>query len=435
MTIHEALLSFIRQPLLGAWLLILVLEMILLLSSFRDGRNWMVRLLYLVWFFGCFACLFLSLWDIALDINPQSDSEPVSRVLQTFRTLPVSAMVLYEGIHVLMLSGGFFDRIRYRKSHPTRGSIKETMDLLPVGIAFGKADGTVVFTNLAMNELSCALTGKALRDMDVFREAAVQTVENEVFFNLPGGKGTWQLSREELDVDGAPYIRLTAMDVTEQTAITRELHEKNEKLRGIHMRLDHYHREAARIVIAQELLTARMTVHSEVGNVLLESRRYLEDPASYNEGVLLQALKNTNTYLLREYEEDDSVRDVLRDALRKAEAVGVDVAITGVIPQEDSCRTVLAAAISECASNTVKHAKGDRVDAEICDTGKEMVLSLQNNGEAPKGTVHETGGLCSLRSLVEKENGTMRISSAPAFRLSIRIPKARRPGSFEKDSP
>ena len=50
-------------------------------------------------------------------------------------------------------------------------NFKETMDLLPEGIAFGETDGTVVFRNLAMDDLARRLTGKRLHNFFRFREA------------------------------------------------------------------------------------------------------------------------------------------------------------------------------------------------------------------------------------------------------------------------
>jgi signal transduction histidine kinase len=166
-----------------------------------------------------------------------------------------------------------------------------------------------------------------------------------------------------------------------------------------------------------------MAVHNEVGNVLLETRHYLQDPASFEEEKLLQALRNTNTYLLREYEEDDTARDPLADALELAEAIGVDVELTGMIPQEDPDRKILAAAISECASNTVKHADGDQLKVVISRTDTEWVCVLQNNGLQPKEAIRESGGLLSLRTLVEKEGGSMQTRILPEYAITIRLPK------------
>ena len=424
MTIHEALFSTLRQPLLTALYLLLALQLTLFLTSVRDGRSGRIRLFLLLHSLFTFVCLWLTYMDVH-EYNFRTDVPiPMPDALSAVTLLPVWTLVLYEVLTAVILAAEIREHVHYLKNHPTALSIKETTDMLPAGIAFGREDGTVVFSNLAMNSLSRALTGKELTDLSAFRSAAGVTGP-ETQLTLSAGSAVWQLTKNTLRADDGLYTQLTAANITEQTAITRELEKKNEKLRELHARLEIYNRQAERIIIAQELLTARMTVHSEVGNVLLESRQYMKNPASFDEEKLLQALKNTNTYLLREYEEDDTARDPLTEAVETAEIIGVDVLISGPVPSEEPCRSLLAAAIGECASNTVKHAGGDRLTAEIRSTDTETVCLLRSNGEAPKEPIRESGGLLSLRSLVEKENGSMRTDVSPSFTLEIRIPRTK----------
>ena len=422
MTIHEAVFSPVRQSLLTVLFLLMTAQMALLFAAFRDGRSRRFRFACLLHFLISFALFYPPMLDICWDINYPNGAAAPPAALSGVVSLPVWTLVLYEALTALILVAAFQNLSRYRKKHPTFESIKETMDLLPTGIAFGKADGTVVFSNLAANALSRALTGKALTDLSVFRQAAGAT-ETASHIPLPDGSAVWQLTSKTLEVDGKPFTQLTATDITEQAAITRELEEKNRKLRDIHLRLDTYNKQADRIVIAQELLTARMAVHSEVGNVLLESRHYLTSPESFDEEKLLQALKNTNTYLLREYEEDDTARDALTDALEMAESIGVDVLISGQAPAKEPYRSVLAAAINECASNAVKHANGDRLFAAIRNTESELTYILETNGASPKEAVRETGGLLSLRALAEKYGGSMETAVSPCFTLTVRFPQ------------
>ena len=171
-----------------------------------------------------------------------------------------------------------------------------------------------------------------------------------------------------------------------------------------------------------------MEVHNNVGNVLLESQRYLRDPAAFDEERLLQSLKYTNNGVLRECEQDDSRRDALAEALEAAEILGVDVSVAGRFPEEESCRGILAAAIRECAANTVKHAGGNRLSVEILadgQAGRGGTLLICSNGTPPEEPIRESGGLLSLRSLVERQGGTMtvRAGSGPedAFRLKISL--------------
>ena len=426
MTIHEALFSTVRQPLLTVLYLLLTLQMALFLASIRDKRSGRLRLFLLLHLLFSFVCLWLPFMDIDSNYFQTDAPIPLPAARSAFTQLPVWTLLLYEALTALIQAAVFWDCLRYRRDHPTFESIKETMDLLPAGIAFGRPDGTVEFRNLTMDRLFRSLTGSRLDDLTAFEKAvfpeAADRTENSAQAALPDGT-VWQFTDQETQVDGARYTQLIATDITEQAAITRELEEKNEKLRDLHRRLDLYNKQAERIIIAQELLTARMTVHSEVGNVLLESRQYLLESASFDEEKLLQALKYTNAYLLREYEEDDTARDPLTDAMETAEVIGVDVLISGSVPAEAPYRLLLAAAIDECASNAVKHANGDQLTVEIRRTEAGITYLLRNNGDAPKEAIWESGGLLSLRQLVEKEGGTMRTEASPSFTLTILLPQ------------
>lgn len=425
MTIHEAIFSTVRQPLLGILYLLLTAQMALLLAAFRAGRSRRFRLVCLLHVLMSFFCLWMPFMDIDQNFFQTNVPALLPPARSGFTTLPAWVLFLYEALTALVLPVIFWDMHRFRMEHPTFSSIKETMDLLPAGIAYGKEDGTVVLSNLTMNRLSRAVTGKGLTDLNVFWEALPkEEADNgkaERRITLADGSGVWSVSSGPVIAAGGSFVQLTAAEITEQARVTRELEEKNQKLKDIHLRLNLYNRQADRIIIAQELLTARMAVHSEVGNVLLESRHYLTDPSSYDEEKLLRALKNTNTYLLREYEKDDTARDPLTDAVETAEAIGVDVVFSGPIPSADPCRSVLAAAIRECASNTVKHANGSRLTVESICTGDTYTFLMKSNGEAPQEEIRESGGLLSLRFLVENEGGYMQTASSPEFTLMIKM--------------
>ena len=420
MTIHEAIFSTVRQPLLGILYLLLTAQMALLFAAFRDGRSFRFRFACLLHVLLSFLCLWFPFMDIDSNIFRTDAPIPLPAARSAFTELPVWTLFLYEALTALILLTILRNVLRWRKDHPTSHSIKETMDLLPVGIAFARPDGTVVFSNLAANGLSRALTGKTMIDLSSFRNMAGAAPTQ---LQLPDGSAVWQLTRSALDADGTPYIQLTATDITEQAVFMKDLAEKNKKLRDIHLRLDIYNKQADRIIIAQELLTARMTVHNELGNVLLESRHYLTNPSSFDEKMLLQALKNTNAYLLREYEEDDTARDPLSDAVEMAEVIGVDVLISGQAPANDPYRSILAAAINECASNAVKHANGDRLFATIQNSDSEITYILESNGVPPREAIRESGGLLSLRTLAEKHGGAMETTAAPSFTLTVRLPR------------
>ena len=69
------------------------------------------------------------------------------------------------------------------------------------------------------------------------------------------------------------------------------------------------------------------------------------------------------------------------------------------------------------AANAVKHAGGDEITVSFSDGG----FVITNNGEAPKKPIEESGGLLSLRRLVEEEGGEMSVTGDPVFSLTVRF--------------
>lgn len=429
MTVLELRCSSAWVILTAPLLLMITLQLYLIISAFGNRRSRKIRILYILHFLVSFAFMFIFFYQDSSWTAYREFELPFSGLYRLLEGFPVLAVLIYYAVTVPVIVMGICDIIRYRRTHLTSESIKETMDLLPVGVAFTDTDGTAAFSNMTINSLSRSLTGKVFTGMDTFMKGVREhsTSDHSGIITMPDGTGVWQMEERRVTASGEDYIQLTATDISRQAVFTKELERKNKKLRDIQMRLTMYNKTADRMVISRELLTARMAVHNELGNVLLESRHYLNDPESFDEEVLLAALKNTNTYLLREYEEDDTERDSLTDAMEMAGTIGVDVHITGIIPSEDPARSILAAAIIECATNTVKHAEGDEIHIGISSrsTGSvaSTVISIRNNGIQPTEKVRESGGLLSLRALVEKESGSMRICSSPDLELTITLPE------------
>ena len=109
--------------------------------------------------------------------------------------------------------------------------------------------------------------------------------------------------------------------------------------------------------------------------------------------------------------------------IRSAENIGVRVVHRGTAPKEESVKFVLIAALSECLTNVVKHAGGNRIDIETAQTSSFVLAKITNNGLPPKEKIKEAGGLKSLRTIVEGSGGKMTIESSPSFVMKIMLPR------------
>jgi hypothetical protein len=429
MTIWESINTGLSELIISLAMFIMLYAGYLSMTFYRLGRKEKNTLISLTVFVIYFAAFYMMLDGKFHYVEPDyyyyMDVDYIRtwpNVTTAFCSLPVALILFVEMITVIYLVLGTLHRIHLRKESLTRSSIKEALDQLPAGVAFAEMSGKVVFANLSMNAISESRYGKDIMDIAGFGNNTIYS----------DGTKTWQFTQEHITWRGKPYIQLTANDITEEARINEELKDKNKKLKEIKSRLEIYNRRAEQITISRELLNARRQVHSETGHILLASRHYMEHPESIDEDIFLNTLKQTNMHLLKEYEEDDTEVDQLADAVEMAKAIAVRVKINGMIPETGELRDILASAINECATNTQKHAGGDTLTVTTEEKGDTVIFIFTGNGQppekdtagsgsVPENTIRETGGLASLRTLVENAGGTMEIKAEEDFTVIIRM--------------
>ena len=431
MTIREAMTTALREILVGGsmiWLLLLCHLCLALHGVVRFGRATRVALAMAL----ANLVLFYFLLDCIFHYGEPEKPRTWPAAVEAFGRLPLACLIAAEALTAAYLILAFLRLTRYRREHLTPLSVKKAIDLLPAGVAFAEGDDNVVFANLTMNRISRALTGRVLTDLTpilVLGEAeghnSAEADRHNTTFRLtePNGTAAWQFAADTVEKDGAQYRRLIATDISAQAAINQTLQEKHDKLTELNRRLDIYNRNAERIIISQELLNARIQVHNETGHILLASRHYMDHPNAVEEEGLLLALRLTNAHLLNEYESDDTERDALSEAIEMAASIGVKVKLAGIIPEDGDPRAILAAAVSECATNVRKHADGDTLTVTTSEAEGSLTMTLTGNGRPVAKPVTESGGLASLRRLTEQSGGTMEISATPDFTLTIQVPE------------
>ena len=339
-------------------------------------------------------------------------------------SLPWLVYAAYAVLSALVLLLLFREYRRYKTGTVTPDAIRKALDLLPEGICVSTADGTVRLSNLKMEALSRMLTGERLSDARKLWTSLEQSGDDQGGKRLvrsPQGE-VWIFARDTLSVDGRDCERTNAVNVTERYRITEELREKNAHLQQIQRRMKDASELSAEMFVKQEEAKARSALHNELGQVLLMGRHCLEHPDTTDAAMVALMTRQMNRFLLGEKKEPQAEKeDELQQAVRLAGSIGVSVRLRGAPPKEGKACSLLAAAIRECAANTVKHAGGDALNVEIREEAAASVLTVTNNGRPPKGPVAESGGLLSLRRSVEAAGGKMSVRSLPVFSLTITI--------------
>ena len=401
----------------------LFLQLFLLASVFRSSRSLGFRafcvsqpLVGVVW---------MSLLLDGTFRTPYLDMPRAYPSMVTFvYALPWAVVTAVTLILFVPTAAGLLSVRAYGRRVLLPDAIKEAVDFLPVGISFSREDGTVVLSNLQMQEWSRQLTGRSPDSSLLLWQTlcAIGTQQEADKILAPCGENTLLFTRETLEIDGKPYTQLCCYDVTEQYRVTQELEALNAKLLSVQARMRQHSRQLTELVQKKENLNAQILVHDELGQTLLAQKYYFDHPEKTDEARLLQALRYTNRFFLSE-EAQPTADDPIEAAVRRAAAIGVQVTLHGEFPQDAAVRALLAQAVGECAANTAKHSDGDRLTVTAAPSPSSVTVSL-TSGSAAGEPVAERGGLRTLRQLIEAAGGSMRVSAAPAFCVTVTLPEA-----------
>lgn len=315
---------------------------------------------------------------------------------------------------------------------------KESLDALPDGICFFAPDGQPLLVNTRMNRICGELFDAELLNAEAFwrrlqnGEGNAQFLRLEPTVLLQTGDGRiWELRCRELTVGRSEVRELTACDVTTLYQLSQELDQRNQSLRRVNKRLRRYSREVERSTMENEILTAKIQVHNDVGRSLLMFRAYLSQPKKQRRrDELLLMWRHTVAVLKNEASPEKPRTDW--ELLRKAaQSVDVEIVLGGELPENERQRAIVISAVHECLTNTVKHAGGDRLWLTLHRGGNVLTAELTNNGTPPQDPIRETGGLLNLRRTVEKAGGNMTTEAAPRFLLRVELPEGGT-GQWEK---
>lgn len=354
-----------------------------------------------------------------------------------------------------VLTGIFQWSFLYKKSRDmiTTRSIKESIDLLPDGVCFSTDRGMPILMNSRMRQLCTEFTGEGLMDTEKFwrdlrngnvRKGIRPLKQREAAFVDTNGQ-VWDFRRSRLSYGGEKVTEISAVNITTQYHLHKELVERYERLNDVNSRLHHFSEEVEKVTREKEILAAKIKLHDEIGRSLLILRSYLTETPEKSAQTetpekSAQTEKRDRSRLLPLWQyivtsmQEGTILKEREDSLlllkKEAADFNVDIFLEGLLPANPSVRNVIFAAVRECAGNTAKHARGDRLFITIHDTEENTEVFITNNGNAPGGSIHETGGLKNLRKMVEERGGSMQIKSSPVFVLHLCFPE--RGGNTEK---
>ncbi len=349
-------------------------------------------------------------------------------------------ILLTAGIEVFVVlwSISFFS---WNKKHITLTSVKDAINDMEAGIVCSNEIGVPVMVNLNMEKMSEYITGKPIMNANVFWDdlknnnliqgCEVMDQGDNLILKVPS-KRVFKITRRPIEVDGTKLNELFITEITALYKATAQLHEENSRLQRMNDRMRNLNDTITRVTIEKEILSLKIKVHDNIGKILLAAKRFFVS----REGKISDIVNMwRESARLIAANDDPLKRDEYGLMFKTARDVGVNIKVTGMLPQDQSRKRIVATAMHECITNTIRHAGGDElyINTFLSDMGKRgrntmaavymgpMVVEFTNNGNPPEGKIVLSGGLDMLKSMVEDYGGEMVVQSEPVFKLIIRM--------------
>ena len=306
-------------------------------------------------------------------------------------------------------------RFLWQSPRAEREWICEGLDTLPEGILFAHGDGRIILANLSMLDFMEGIAGVQFRNAEVFWQHLEAIAEERVFAKAPGTlvfrfrHSAWLLRRKAMK---GGCIEITASNVTELDAVTRELEAKNAVLAEQAEETKRLLQSAVEQERLKTLEKMRVRVHDIMGSRISMLQRLLNAP----EPLAAAKLVPTVDMVLEEiWLEEESPQELLEDLVRAYEAFGVTVKLVGQLPAQRTTALAFVEILREAATNGICHGHADTIEVTMSETG----LRIADNGCGAPPDFQLGSGLSAIIRRAKSLDARLTISPQPSFTLTI----------------
>ena len=337
-----------------------------------------------------------------------------------FNHLPIWLYILVISLFFVIaaLFGGYL--VIYNRRHITPNSIIEAFNTSKDGFLYCESDGACILINETMvNIVSDINKEYILNGYDFLDKVKGQTI------TLENGL-TYKFIDKEIRISGRnesrPVTELIALDVTELVNKNRELEEDNNKLKTLNAELIEYNKNMLEAIHHEEILKAKINIHNEMNELILESSYLLTNDDKEKKEKILNKWENNALLLFKEAEHHND-DDFIHDLGVLADAIGVKMKCDNysIISQNDKLVGLFTHACKEALTNVAKHTNSKEMIVELKKENDVIVMSFINKNNKNTKTIKKGGGLVNLEKHVEQLQGKMVIINKEQFILRIEV--------------
>ncbi len=337
-----------------------------------------------------------------------------------FNHLPIWLYFLVISIFFVIaaLFGGYL--VIYNRRHITPNSIIEAFNTSKDGFLYFESDGACILINETMvNIVSDINKEYILNGYDFLNKVKGQTI------TLENGL-TYKFIDKEISIrdrnESKTVTELIALDVTELVNKNRELEEDNNKLKALNTELIEYNKNMLEAIHHEEILKAKINIHNEMNELILESSYLLTNDDKEKKEKILNKWENNALLLFKEAEHHND-DDFIHDLGVLADAIGVKMKCDNysIISQNDKLVGLFTHACKEALTNVAKHTNSKEMTIELKKENNTIVMSFINKNNKNTKTIKKGGGLVNLEKHVEQLQGKMVIINKEQFILRIEV--------------
>ena len=337
-----------------------------------------------------------------------------------FNHLPIWLYILVISIFfvVAALFGTYL--VLYNRRHITPNSIIEAFNTSKDGFLYFESDGACILINETMvNIVSDINKEYILNGYDFLDKVKGQTL------TLENGL-TYKFIDKEIRISGRnesrPVTELIALDVSELVNKNRELEQDNNKLKALNTELIEYNKNMLEAIHHEEILKAKINIHNEMNELILESSYLLTNDDKGKKEKILNKWENNALLLFKEAEHHND-DDFIHDLMVLADAIGVKMKCDNysIISQNDKLVSLFTHACKEALTNVAKHTNSKEMTIELKKENDVIVMSFINKNNKNTKTIKKGGGLVNLEKHVEQLQGKMVIINKEQFILRIEV--------------
>ena len=319
-------------------------------------------------------------------------------------------------------------RFLWQRTRAERERIREGLDTLPEGILFAHGDGRIVLANLSMLDFMEGIAGVQFRNAEAFWQCLEAIAGKRVSAKASGTlifrfrHSAWLLRRKAMK---GGCIEITASNVTELDAVTRELEAKNAVLAEQAAETKRLLQSAVEQERLKTLEKVRVRVHDIMGSRISMLQRLLTAPEPLEAAKLVPTV---DMVLEEIWLEEESPQELLQDLVRAYEAFGVTVRLTGKLPERRTVALAFVEVLREAATNAICHGHADVIEVKVGEAG----IRIADNGCGAPPTFHPGGGLSAIIRRAKSLDARLTIAPQPSFSIALTMPA---PGRASEPAP